>query len=84
MRFTALFIVAFLGLVLLVGCASDKSAEVSKDAPACVECQKLKDNFETDWCAECGTGFFEGKEVKCKGSCGANPGGPPCRGCVKQ
>jgi len=31
----------------------------------------------------CGKGFFEGKEVNCKGECKANPGGAPCKACVK-
>ena len=83
MRIAALLIVTLIGLSLFAGCASDKSAEVSKSAPACVECVNLKDAGETGWCSQCGTGFYEGKEVMCKGSCGANPGGPPCRGCVK-
>ncbi len=37
----------------------------------------------TGWCETCDTGYYEGKEVWCKGGCSANPGGMPCANCVK-
>lgn len=80
----AIFFTVLLGCVLLVGCASDKCTEVSKETPACAECGQLTADGATGWCSQCGTGFHEGKEVMCKGGCQANPGGPPCAGCVKQ
>lgn len=52
------------------------------EAAECAGCAELMKG-KTGWCAECGTGFYEGQEVNCKGGCQANPGGPPCEDCVK-
>ena len=54
----------------------------AKEAAGCPGCVALKAGA-TGWCADCGTGFYEGKEVNCKKECGMNPGGPPCKDCVK-
>jgi hypothetical protein len=66
--------------------AEKKAADVEKKAgdamAGCPGCTALKAGA-TGWCAECGTGFYEGKEVNCKDECGMNPGGPPCENCVK-
>jgi len=83
-------------LILVAGCCSDKccgscssgdkaacSCDSAKgvEAAACA-CETLKAGG-TGWCPKCGVGFSEGKMVKCKGACAANPGGQPCKQCVK-
>ena len=65
----------------ITGEAMEKG-EASKEAMGCAGCVALMKG-ETGWCADCGTGYFEGNEVNCKNSCAADPGGPPCAGCVK-
>lgn len=61
-------------------CGKDscKEGTCSKKASCCGSCAG-----KTGWCEETGKGYYEGKEVKCKGQCAANPGGPPCKNCVK-
>jgi hypothetical protein len=63
------------------GCAEGE-CNCSKAAASCAGCKPLVAG-QTGWCEDCGKGFFEGKEVNCVGGCKANPGGPPCTGCVK-
>ncbi|MFH1998740.1 MAG: hypothetical protein ABIK28_03620 [Planctomycetota bacterium] len=58
------------------------AASADKKATACETCTQLMAGG-TGWCEGCKKGFFEGKEVNCKGECAANPGGPPCKECVK-
>jgi hypothetical protein len=60
----------------------DAVMDAAKEAAGCPGCTALKAGA-TGWCADCGTGFHEGKEVTCKKECGMNPGGPPCKDCVK-
>ena len=62
--------------------AGDAVMNAAKEAAGCPGCVALKAGA-TGWCADCGTGFYEGKEVNCKKECGMNPGGPPCKDCVK-
>lgn len=62
-------------------CSCKGCAEKCGESCSCEGCAKLMAG-KTGWCA-CGKGFFEGKEVKCKGECQANPGGAPCEACVK-
>ena len=60
-------------------CSEAKAGEVA----ACSGCAALIEAKATAWCEACGKGYYEGKEVKCKGGCKANPGGLPCKNCVK-
>lgn len=64
------------------GGTCDSCAKVADATAGCAGCTALKAGA-TGWCADCGTGFYEGKEVNCKDECGMNPGGPPCENCVK-
>jgi hypothetical protein len=83
-------------VTLVAGCCSDKccgtcksgekaccssATEKGGEAAACA-CETLKAGG-TGWCPKTGDGYFEGKKVKCKGACAANPGGPPCKNCVE-
>ena len=52
------------------------------EADGCPGCDSLEAGG-TGWCADCGAGYYEGSIVKCKGSCNARPGGPPCSACAK-
>ncbi len=67
-------------------CEGSCSGEKCGDSCACSakECTDCAEQMadKTGWCM-CGKGFFEGKEVNCKGECKANPGGAPCKACVK-
>ena len=66
------------------GTCEGKSADKcpSAETAACTGCTDLAAG-KTGWCKDCGTGFFEGQEVNCKGACKGNPGGPPCSACRK-
>lgn len=83
-------------VALIAGCCSDKccsscssgdkascSCAPEKGAEAAVCACETLEAGGTGWCKKCGVGFFEGKKVKCEGNCAANPGGPPCKQCVK-
>jgi len=59
-----------------------RAAAASAQTAECEGCAALLAG-QTGWCAECGKGYNEGREVYCTQFCQANPGGPPCASCVK-
>lgn len=54
----------------------------SAESAGCEKCG-LGIDGKNGWCDACGKGYFDGKEVTCKGCYEAMAGGPPCEKCKK-